>query len=260
MAERGDGRRPPAGRSALATGTGHTETRHMATGARRTRVLVVDDDPGVTGVLRIALRHAGYDVETSPEGHDALRKARHWRPELVVLDVLMPGMDGLEVCRRIRASDPETGILLLTAKDGVADQIVGLDAGADDYLVKPFTRDVLLARLRALTRRRDPAPGEVLTFADLSLDTAAHVARRGAREIHLTATEYRLLAEFLRHPEQVLSKEHLTERVWRYDFEGNYNVVEVYIRYLRQKLEQSGEARVLHTLRGSGYILRHAAP
>ncbi len=232
----------------------------MADGTDRTRVLVVDDDPGVTGVLRISLRHAGYEVETSPDGADGLRKARHWRPHLVVLDVLMPGIDGLEVCRRLRANDGDLGILLLTAKDGAADQIVGLDAGADDYLVKPFTREVLLARLRALARRRQAAPGEVLTFGDLSLDTAAHVARRGAREIHLTGTEYRLLAEFLRHPDEVLSKEHLTERVWRYDFEGNYNVVEVYVRYLRQKLEQEGASRVLHTLRGSGYILRHDAP
>lgn len=225
-----------------------------------TRVLVVDDDPGVTEVLRTALRHAGYDVEAAADGEAALRAVRTQRPDLIVLDVLMPGMDGLTVCRRVRASDPEVGILLLTAKDGGVDQIVGLDAGADDYLVKPFARDVLLARLRAIARRREPAQGEILTFGDVSLDTGARVARRGGREIHLTTTEFRLLLEFLRHPRQVLSKEQLTERVWRYDFEGNYNIVEVYMRYLRQKLEGGGAARILHTLRGSGYVLREGAP
>jgi len=233
----------------------------MSLEARRgARVLVVDDDPGLTDVLRIALRRAGYDVDTSADGEDAVRKARERRPDLIVLDVLMPGISGLAACQRIRSKDKEVGILLLTAKDAAADQIVGLDAGADDYLVKPFTRDVLLARLRALTRRREPQQGEVLTFSDLALDTAAHVVRRGDHEIHLTTTEYRLLLEFLKHPGEVLSKEQLTERVWRYDFEGNYNVVEVYVRYLRQKLEQHGGDRLLHTLRGSGYILRGAAP
>ena len=173
-----------------------------------------------------------------------------------MLDIMMPGIDGVEVCRRLRAGDPQLAILMLTAKDAAADQVVGLDAGADDYLVKPFTLEVLIARVRAQLRRKEPSEIELLRFADLLLDTGTHSARRGIREIALTTTEYDLLLQFLRHPRQVLEKEQLTEKVWGYDFGGNYNVLEVYVRYLRQKLEAGGEPRLIHTLRGAGYVLR----
>ncbi len=229
-------------------------------GARPARILVVDDDESVTHMLRRALSYEGHTVTTAKDGTEALRKALEFGPELVVLDVLMPGIDGVEVCRRLRAGDPKLSILMLTAKDAAADQVVGLDAGADDYLVKPFTLDVLSAHIRALLRRSEPVEGETLHFGDLVLDTGARAARRGDREIHLTTTEYELLLQFMRHPRQVLEKEQLTEKVWGYDFGGNYNVLEVYVRYLRQKLEAEGEPRLLHTLRGAGYVLRETAP
>lgn len=224
------------------------------------RVLVVDDDPGVTSLLRRAFTRSGYAVTEAASGEEALRAARELRPDVVVLDILMPGIDGVEVCRRLRRSDAEVAILMLTAKDRTRDQIVGLDAGADDYLVKPFSLAVIAAHVRALLRRRDLPPAELLRYTDLELDTGSRVARRAGRDIHLTATEYRLLEEFMRNPEQILSKEHLTHRVWGYDFEGNYNVVEVYVRYVRQKLEEGGTTRLLHTLRNAGYVLRASAP
>lgn len=224
------------------------------------RVLVVDDDEGVTSVLRRSFKRAGFTVATAADGEAALRMARELRPDVVVLDILMPGIDGVEVCRRLRRADADVAILMLTAKDRARDQVVGLDAGADDYLVKPFSIEILAARVRALLRRRDPLPAERLRYADLELDTGARVAIRAGRQIHLTATEYRLLEEFVRYPELVLTKEHLTQRVWGYDFEGNYNVVEVYMRYLRQKLEEGKMPRLLHTLRGAGYVLRESAP
>ena len=227
--------------------------------ARPARVLVVDDDENVTNMLRRALSFEGYAVATARDGEAALKQTLEFAPELVVLDIMMPGIDGVEVARRLRAGDPQLAILMLTAKDASADQVVGLDAGADDYLVKPFTLDVLTARIRALLRRREPADAEVLRFADLTLDTGTRSARRGTREIALTTTEYELLLQFLRHPRQVLEKEQLTEKVWGYDFGGNYNVVEVYVRYLRQKLETAGEPRLIHTLRGAGYVLREPA-
>ena len=228
--------------------------------ARPARVLVVDDDEGVTNMLRRALSYEGYAVTTARDGPAGLRQALEWAPDLVVLDVMMPDLDGVEVCRRLRAGDGQLAILMLTAKDAVGEQIVGLDAGADDYLVKPFSLEVLSARIRALLRRREPASGEFLRFADLVLDTAARVGRRGSREIHLTTTEYDLILQFLRHPRQVLQKDQLTEKVWGYDFGGNYNVLEVYVRNLRLKLEAAGEPRLIHTLRGAGYVLREAPP
>jgi len=228
--------------------------------ARSARVLVVDDEESVTNMLRRALSFEGYAVTTARDGPEALRRAVEWVPDLVVLDVLMPGLDGLETCRRLRAGDPRVAILMLTAKDAVGDEIVGLDAGADDYLVKPFSLDVLSARIRALLRRREPIDVEVVRFADLSLDTGTRTAHRGDREIHLTTTEYDLLLQFLRHPRQVLEKEQLTEKVWGYDFGGNYNVLEVYVRHLRLKLEAAGEQRLIQTLRGAGYVLREGMP
>ena len=220
------------------------------------RVLVVDDDPAVTSVLYRGLTRAGYQVHEEQDGDAALRAIDRWLPDLMLLDIMMPGMDGLTVCRRARAGDPTLAILMLTGKTETMDQIVGLESGADDYLVKPFSMSVLVARIRALLRRREPRAGEVLVYDDLELDTSAHVARRAGHEIHLTTTEYRLLHEFLRTPEQMLSKDHLSERVWGVAFEGNDNIVEVYVRYLRQKLEAPGARRLIHTHRGSGSTLR----
>ncbi|MDE3103303.1 MAG: response regulator transcription factor [Chloroflexota bacterium] len=223
---------------------------------RAARVLVVDDDESVTNMLRRALSFEGYGVATARDGAEGLRACLEFVPDAVVLDVMMPGVDGVEVCRRLRAGDERLAILMLTARDAASDQVSGLDAGADDYLVKPFTLDVLVARLRALLRRREPSEVEMLRFADLVLDTGTRSARRGSREISLTTTEYDLLLQFMRHPRQVLEKEQLTEKVWGYDFGGNYNVLEVYVRYLRQKLEAASETRLIHTLRGAGYVLR----
>jgi two-component system response regulator MprA len=230
----------------------------MATDERAPRVLVADDDEGVTSVVARTLKREGYEVRTAPDGDEALRSVREWRPDAIVLDVLMPGTDGLAVCRQIRSERPDLGILMLTAKDGASDQIVGLDAGADDYLVKPVSLEVLAAHLRAVLRRREPAP-EVLRVADLELDTGRHAARRGERRFALTWTEYRLLLHLMREAGQVIAKADLTRRVWGYDFEGNENVCEVYVGYLRQKLEAGGEPRLIHTLRGAGYTLRAEA-
>ncbi len=230
----------------------------MAGDHRAPRVLVADDDDGVTSVVARTLTREGYEVRTAPDGVLALRSIREWRPDAIVLDVLMPGTDGLAVCRQIRGEQPDLGILMLTAKDAASDQIVGLDAGADDYLVKPFSLQVLAAHLRAVLRRREPSP-EVLRVADLELDTGSHDARRGVRRFALTSTEYRLLLHLMREAGQVIPKTHLTRRVWGYDFEGNENVCEVYVGYLRQKLEAGGEPRLIHTLRGAGYTLRAEA-
>lgn len=220
------------------------------------RILVVDDDPAVTSVLKRSLAYEGFVVDTASSGTEALALARTQTPDLVILDIMLPGMDGLEVLRRLRAADPHLPILMLTAKGSPLDQVQGLEEGADDYVVKPFTFEVLLARIRALLRRHEAEHPPVLRFADLSLDTGTRRARRGDREIDLTTTEYNLLLQFLRHPRRVLPKEFLMERVWGYDFGGNTNVLEVYVKQLRQKLEANGEPRLIHTLRGTGYVLR----
>lgn len=222
---------------------------------RRARILVVDDDDGVTSILARGLRREGYDVATAPDADRALETVRGWKPDALVLDVLMPGRDGLELCRIVRAERPDAGIVLLTAKDGAADQVSGLDAGADDYLIKPFSLAVLAAHLRSVLRRRAPSP-EILSEGDLELDTGARRARRGQREITLTSTEYRLLLQLMREAGKIVPKRELTERVWGYDFGGNVNVLEVYVGYLRDKLESAGEARIIHTVRGLGYALR----
>ena len=220
------------------------------------RILVVDDDPSVTSVLKRGLAYEGFAVDTAGSGEAGLAVARDRAPDLVILDIMMPGIDGLEVLRRLRAADPRLPVLMLTAKDAPADQVQGLEQGADDYVVKPFTFEVLVARVRALLRRQETERPEVLRFADLSLDTGTHRARRGAREIDLTKTEYDLLRQFLLNPQRVLPKDLLMDRVWGYDFGGNPNVLEVYVKQLRQKLEAEGEPRLLHTLRGAGYVLR----
>ena len=220
------------------------------------RILVIDDDPAVTSVLRRGLSYEGFAVDTASSGAEGLEIARERSPDLVILDVMMPGMDGLEVLSRLRAADEGLPVLFLTAKDAPADQIQGLQRGADDYVVKPFVFGILLARVQALLRRSEAERPAVLRFADLSLDMGARRAERGTRDIDLTKTEFQLLEELLRQPRRVLSREILMEHVWGYDFEGNTNVLEVYVRQLRQKLEAAGEPRLIQTVRGVGYVVR----
>lgn len=221
------------------------------------RVLVIEDDEQILKFLKRGLAYEGYEVATALDGQSGLAIARDNPPDLVVLDLMLPGMDGLEVCRRLRAGGP-VPILILTAKDTVTDRIQGLDMGADDYMVKPFELDELLARIRALLRRAQPAQPQVLRFADLTLDTGARQAKRGERVISLTAKEYELLELFMRNPRQVLDRDTIFDRVWGYDFGGASNIIEVYVRYLRQKLEDGGAPRLIHTVRGMGYVLRES--
>ncbi len=225
----------------------------------RRRVLVVDDDPNVLRVMKRGLVYAGYQVDEADSGESALVSARDRPPDLVVLDVMLPGLDGLEVCRRLRADSSQLPILLLTARDRVPDRVAGLDAGADDYLVKPFAFDELLARVRALLRRTKPAAeGEVYRYADLTIDPATRDVRRGARSIDLTAREYDLLEFLTRHARQVFSRETIFERVWGSDYMGESNVIDVVVMRLREKLEQGGEPRLIQTVRGVGYTLRES--
>ena len=223
------------------------------------RVLIVDDEPAVRAALDRALRLDRYEVELAGDGREALDRLAETRLDAIVLDVMMPGIDGLEVCRRLREAGDRTPVLMLTARDAIDDRVAGLDAGADDYLVKPFALKELKARLRALLRRSEPAgdeDGQVLRFADLELDPVAREVRRGGREIELSRTEFNLLELFLEHPRQVLTRSQIFERVWGYDFGSTSNALGVYIGYLRRKTEAGGELRLLHTVRGVGYILR----
>jgi len=218
-------------------------------------ILVIEDEEKITDFLRRGLSYEGYRVNVAHDGPGGLASAREAPPDLVILDWMLPGMDGLEVCRRLRSGGP-IPIIILTARDAVADRVLGLDAGADDYMVKPFAFDELLARIRALLRRAQPQAAEILKFSDLTLDTGTRQAFRGERAIDLTAKEYELLELFMRNPRQVLTREVIFDRVWDYDFGGESNIIEVYVRYLRQKLETNGEQRLLHTVRGVGYVLR----
>ncbi|MEA5077896.1 MAG: response regulator transcription factor [Anaerolineaceae bacterium] len=219
------------------------------------RILIIEDDEGILKVLRRALVYEGYQVDTALDGESGLNLNRDNHPDLVVLDWMLPGMDGIEVCRRVREVS-SVPILMLTAKETLEDRVHGLDAGADDYMVKPFELDELLARVRALLRRTQVERAPVLTFADLTLDTSTRQATRKNRVIMLTAKEYDLLELFMRHPRQVLTRELIFDRVWGYDFGGESNVLDVYIRYLRQKLETQNETRLIHTVRSVGYVLR----
>jgi two-component system, OmpR family, response regulator MprA len=219
-------------------------------------ILVIEDEPQIADLLRRGLIYEGYTVELAGDGEVGLAAARDRPPDLVLLDLMLPGIDGLTVCRRMRLAS-DVPILILTAKDAVPDRVAGLDAGADDYVIKPFSFDELLARVRALLRRRQPAASEeVLTFADLRLNPATHEIFRDQRRIELTAREFELLSFFMQHPRQVLTRDILYDRIWGYDFGGESNIIEVYIRYLRAKLEEGGEPRLLQTVRGVGYALR----
>jgi len=228
--------------------------------AEQARILVVDDEPAVQSALSRALSLEHYGVAQAMDGREALERLGAGPYEAVILDVSMPALDGLEVCRRLRAGGDRTPVLMLTARDQVDDRVAGLDAGADDYLVKPFALRELLARLRALLRRAGEEDGQqsVLAFDDLRLDRLAHEAWRGERSLQLTRTEFLLLEMFLRHPRQVLTRSAIFEHVWGYDFGATSNSLGVYMGYLRRKTEVAGEPRLLHTVRGVGYVLRGA--
>jgi two-component system response regulator MprA len=221
-------------------------------------ILVVDDEPAVRRALERALRLDSYEVELAEDGEQALDRLSERPADAVVLDVMMPGIDGIEVCRRMRAAGDKTPVLMLTARDAIDDRVVGLDVGADDYLVKPFALRELQARLRALLRRGGDGDedGEILRFADLVLDPVAHEVHRGERLVELSKTEFLLLELFLKHPRQVLTRSTIFENVWGYDFGPTSNALGVYIGYLRRKTEDGNEPRLLHTVRGIGYVLR----
>jgi two-component system response regulator MprA len=221
------------------------------------RLLVVDDDPSVREALALVLDLHGFEVSIAEDGREAIRTLAVAPPDAVILDVLMPGLDGLEVCRRIRATGDRTPVLMLTARSEVSERVAGLEAGADDYLAKPFAREELIARLRALLRRTGwEGDAQLLRFEDLELDPLAHEVRRGERAIELTRTEFLLLELLMRHPRQVLTRGAIFDHVWGYDFGPSSNSLEVYVGYLRRKTEASGEPRLVHTVRGVGYVLR----
>ncbi|MFJ9324268.1 response regulator transcription factor [Streptomyces globisporus] len=229
------------------------------------RILIVDDEPAVREALRRSLAFEGYGTQVAVDGYDALAMAEAYAPDLIVLDIQMPRMDGLTAARRIRATGSTTPILMLTARDTVGDRVTGLDAGADDYLVKPFELDELFARIRALLRRSSyasaaaagaEAPDDVLSFGDLRMDLATREVTRGERRVELTRTEFTLLEMFLSHPRQVLTREQILKAVWGFDFEPSSNSLDVYVMYLRRKTEAGGEPRLVHTVRGVGYALR----
>ncbi|MFI1912069.1 response regulator transcription factor [Nocardia sp. NPDC020380] len=227
------------------------------------RILVVDDDRAVRESLRRSLTFNGYTVDLAVDGLDALEKTASQRPDALVLDVMMPRLDGLEVCRRLRSTGDDLPILVLTARDSVSERVAGLDAGADDYLPKPFALEELLARLRALLRRTTPDSAdnsETMKFADLSLDPVTREVWRGERQISLTRTEFSLLEMLMANPRRVLTRSRILEEVWGYDFPTSGNALEVYIGYLRRKTEADGEPRLIHTVRGVGYVLRETPP
>ena len=225
------------------------------------RVLIVDDEPPLTDLLSMALRHEGWETRSEGDGAAAVRAARDWRPHAVLLDVMLPDMDGLAVLRRLRQESPDVPVLFLTAKDAVEDRIAGLTAGGDDYVTKPFSLEEVVARLRGLLRRAGALAvrsESLLVVGDLTLDEESHEVTRGGREIRLTATEFELLRYLMRNPRRVLSKAQILDRVWDYDFGGQANVVELYISYLRRKID-AGRAPMIHTRRGAGYLLKPAA-
>lgn len=222
----------------------------------KAHILVVDDDPRITDLLRRVLAYEGYTVAMAATGTEALNRTLERPPDLIVLDIMLPGLNGLEVAKRLRAAGDNVPILMLTARDAIADRVKGLEIGADDYLVKPFAPEELVARVKALLRRSREERQEVLRYADVELDMGTRLAHRGAREIELSPTEFELLALLMRRPRQVLTRDIILDRVWGFDFEGSSNVLEVYIGYLRAKLEAGGEPRLIHTVRGVGYVFK----
>lgn len=219
------------------------------------QILVIEDEPKIAGFIHRGLTYEGFRVQVANDGEAGLSAARENLPDLIVLDVMLPGLDGIEVCRRLRAGGP-VPILMLTAKDAVADRVKGLESGADDYLTKPFAFEELLARVRALLRRVRPNEETILKFADLTLNVSTRQVTRGVRKVDLTTKEFDLLHFFMMHPRQVLTRELIYDRIWGYDFGGESNILEVYVRYLRTKLETKDEVRLLQTIRGVGYVLR----
>lgn len=219
------------------------------------RILVIEDEPKIADFIHRGLTYEGFRVQVANDGEAGLSAARENLPDLIVLDVMLPGLDGIEVCRRLRAGGP-VPILMLTAKDAVADRVKGLESGADDYLTKPFAFEELLARVRALLRRVRPNEETILKFADLTLNVSTRQVTRGVRKVDLTTKEFDLLHFFMMHPRQVLTRELIYDRIWGYDFGGESNILEVYVRYLRTKLETKDEVRLLQTIRGVGYVLR----
>ncbi|MFQ5341515.1 MAG: response regulator transcription factor [Anaerolineae bacterium] len=219
------------------------------------RILIVEDEVPIADFIRRGLLLEDYAVEVAYDGYEGLEKALNNSPNLIILDIMLPGINGLEVCRQVRRQS-DVPIIMLTAKDAVPDRVAGLEAGADDYLVKPFAFDELVARIRALLRRHRPTTSEELRFAGLRLNPATREVYRDDRPIDLTAKEYDLLELFMRHPRQVLTRDTIYDRVWGYDFGGESNIIDVYIRYLRSKLEAEGEPRLIQTVRGVGYALR----
>ncbi|MEM9447268.1 MAG: response regulator transcription factor [Cyanobacteria bacterium P01_E01_bin.6] len=219
-------------------------------------IVVVEDEEKLARFIEMELKYEGYDVNVSNDGLTGLTQIRNANPDLVILDWMMPGMTGLEVCRRLRQTGSKVPVILLTAKDDVSDRVAGLDAGADDYLVKPFSIEELLARIRAHLRRTQDTEEEVLRFEDLMLNRQTREVTRGDRSIELTAKEFDLLEYLLSYPRQVITRDRILEEVWGYDFMGDSNIIEVYIRYLRLKLEADNEKRLIQTVRGVGYVLR----
>ncbi|HSM84463.1 MAG TPA: response regulator transcription factor [Nodosilinea sp.] len=220
------------------------------------RILIVEDEEKLAKFVQLELSYEGYEVSVAHDGLSGLMAARDQAPDLIILDWMMPGLTGVEVCRRLRQTGTATPVILLTAKDEVSDRVEGLDAGADDYVVKPFSIEELLARVRAHLRRIEPQDAETLVFSDLVLDRKSREVRRGQRAIELTAKEFDLLEYLLINPRQVLTRDRILEQVWGYDFMGDSNIIEVYVRYLRLKLEAEGESRLIQTMRGVGYVLR----
>ncbi|MDR1768269.1 MAG: response regulator transcription factor [Propionibacteriaceae bacterium] len=224
------------------------------------RILAVDDESSITELLSMALRYEGWEVTTAASGRDAVKAARETAPDAIVLDIMLPDFDGLETMRRIRAEQPDIPVIFLTAKDSVDDRIVGLTAGGDDYVTKPFSLEELVARLRSLLRRAGATAAKSdsqLVVGDLVLDEDSHEVTRAGHEVQLTATEFELLRYLMRNPKRVLSKAQILDRVWNYDFGGQANVVELYISYLRKKID-AGRPPMIHTLRGAGYVLKPA--
>ncbi|TVQ15143.1 MAG: DNA-binding response regulator [Leptolyngbya sp. DLM2.Bin27] len=220
------------------------------------RILMVEDEVKLVQFVQMELTYEGYEVSVAHDGLSGLMAVRDQTPDLIILDWMMPGLTGVEVCRRLRQTGATMPVILLTAKDEISDRVQGLDAGADDYVVKPFSIEELLARVRAHLRRNDPQDAEMLVFLDLTLDRKSRQVKRGSRLVELTAKEFDLLDYLMMHPRQVLTRDRILEEVWGYDFMGDSNIIEVYVRYLRLKLESGGENRVIQTVRGVGYVLR----